>query len=218
MSQKTLPGLPKPKGPIRRRVSIAARNGDQIICKTKSNTVREGVEYHPSIDVKDGTFHCDCKGACYRPGKPCSHVVKAALNLIRRGELDAIWLQRVGKNLCHKCGASEQLFPMCHDDGTSIHDVWICFGCIKVAESERMLKAPSAQEVAADAEIEPFLSPEEEFEAIREYLQERVNNGEYCHSRDWATFGLIEPSGIGASYPDTDGTAGPWQMASAPRG
>lgn len=163
MSQKTLPGL-KPKRPIRRSIRIQARNGDQIICKTKSQSIASGVEYHPSIDLKTFGSHCDCPASVYRPNLVCKHRVKAALNLIRRGELDPIWLERAGNVCCHKCGENDdRLYPMCASDGSHLDGVWICYPCIEGlrAEKKGLTRAPSAEETRANAEIQPFPDADE---------------------------------------------------------
>lgn len=131
MSQKNLPGLARPKGPIRRSVRKDYRVGDQIGYKTKSFTQADGTEYHPALDVVTGEWSCTCKAAQFRPHTPCKHTLRAAQNAVRSGDAAPALLARLGMTCCFRCMNTENLFPMCHDDGILAHDVYVCAPCTR---------------------------------------------------------------------------------------
>ncbi len=72
----------KSKSPIRRCVRRDWKQGGKVAFKTKSFTIPEGVEYHPVVDLDDGTFHCDCPDFRFR-GRRCKHILRAVANLLR---------------------------------------------------------------------------------------------------------------------------------------
>ncbi|MBW3635017.1 MAG: hypothetical protein KY445_00955 [Armatimonadetes bacterium] len=143
------------KNPLRRAVRIQARNGDQIIGKTKSFTQAQGVEYHPAIDCQSFEFHCDCKDFECRK-RACKHVKRLALNLVRRGDLPAVFFERAGLACCHQCGEVKSLYPMCAADGARLEGVFICAACVAATSG----KAPTPQEIWADTENEDWEMPE----------------------------------------------------------
>ena len=151
------------KSPIRRRMSIEARNGAQVIGKVKSMTTPVGVEYHPSIDALTLEFHCDCADHEFRK-RVCKHLQKLALLMIRGGELPAVFFERAGLKCCHRCGQTKALAPMVSDDGMCELGVFICCGCIVTlrAECKGLTRALSQQERLANEEIEPEWNMEDE--------------------------------------------------------
>lgn len=151
------------KAPIRRAVRIEARNGDQVIGKTKSFTQTQGVEYHPSIDCQSFEFHCDCKDHECRK-RVCKHLKRLALSLVRRGELPAIFFERAGLTCCHHCGGVEGLYPMCDERGARIFGVSICRECIANLNT----KGATPQEITADTEDEAWEMPEEPLGYVEE--------------------------------------------------
>jgi len=72
----------KSKSPIRRCVRRDWEQGGKAAFKTKSFTIPEGVEYHPIVDLEDGTFNCDCPDFRFR-GRQCKHILRAVANLLR---------------------------------------------------------------------------------------------------------------------------------------
>lgn len=141
------------KPPLRRRVRQEQRIGDQVLFKTKSFTKNDNTIWHPTIDVSNGHYHCDCPAYHFNTREPCKHCVRAALQLIAKGELDAAWLYRAGKTVCHKCGADSNLFEMCQDDGTPIPDVHICGSCAKPQNTTKPGCCPHCSERLADSNI-----------------------------------------------------------------
>lgn len=134
MPQKTLPGLPKPRPNIRRQVRKEHQEGDQILWSVKSFTKNDGTEYHGAFDVVTGEWSCDCPAAQFNPSKPCKHAQLAAERAVQSGDANDVLPKRLGRTTCFKCFGIENLRPMCHDDGTPAHDVYICDSCIARAQ------------------------------------------------------------------------------------
>lgn len=126
MPQPTLPGLPKPRPNIHRKVRVDHEEGDQILFTTKSFTKTDGTEWHPSLDKKTGEWHCDCPAARFHPRKPCKHALRAA-DLAEQTKIAEPGLkERLTHECCFRCFTMTNLFPMAHDDGTLAHDVFVC--------------------------------------------------------------------------------------------
>ena len=113
---------------IPRRVRPEWAEGDQRGFVTKSFTRDDGTQYHPVLDVETGEFFCDCMHHEIRHAF-CKHLRKAAVGLIRKGELPTNFLLRYAKACCMVCYGTHDLFPICMEDGSPIHGVWLCREC-----------------------------------------------------------------------------------------
>ncbi|BCM88781.1 hypothetical protein IAD21_00623 [Abditibacteriota bacterium] len=70
--------------PIRRRVRVERRTGDEVVFVTKSFTKDDGTQYHPVINGATGEFTCDCPDHLYRHSF-CKHLRRAQAQLKRAG-------------------------------------------------------------------------------------------------------------------------------------
>ncbi len=68
--------------PLRRRVRVQRRVGDEVTFVTKSFTKTDGTQYHPIINQATGEFSCDCPDHLYRQSF-CKHLRRAQTQLKR---------------------------------------------------------------------------------------------------------------------------------------
>ncbi|RYX80118.1 hypothetical protein EON83_29985 [bacterium] len=68
--------MPRSAPPIRRRVRVQQRTGDEVTFVTKSFTKNDGTRYHPVINEATGEFFCDCPDHTHRKSF-CKHLRRA---------------------------------------------------------------------------------------------------------------------------------------------
>ena len=112
---------------LRRRIVPKSRNLGIIRFEMKSRTKDDGTTYSQSIDTVTGQVRCDCPGFTYR-GK-CEHVRRAIECASRHGE---------PAGGCCKCHGTTGLYEMADVDGEAIKGVWICLGCVRAMEAQRL--------------------------------------------------------------------------------
>jgi hypothetical protein len=148
---------------------LMARTGQaSFVSKSMTRPQHEDC-YHPTVDIESGACRCDCAHFEFRLARHnptvwsprehlCKHLLKALLNLKRRGLLP----QQQGRfsPACVKCGVLEadNYFEVGDERGEIIPGQFICGSCIE-AQIDDLSDVPQ--------EIEP-----EEYSGYEEWLDE----------------------------------------------